>query len=77
MINQFLIRNISKVIKKINKTICSELNFQLIRNFIQYIKIKIINKTTNNRNKIPTIKPKLLIFFFSLTIITNIIPFNL
>jgi len=42
--NQFIIRNISNVIKKINKTTYSELNFQLIQCFIQNIKIKIMNK---------------------------------
>ncbi len=42
--NQFIIRNISNIIKKINKTTYSELNFQLIHNFIQYIEIKIMNK---------------------------------
>lgn len=42
--NQFIIRNISNVIKKINKTTNSELNFQLTFSFIQYIEIKIMNK---------------------------------
>lgn len=75
--NQFIIRNISNVIKKINKTINSELNFQLIYYFIQYIRIKIMNKILNIENKNPIKRPKLLIFSFSLTKITNIIPFNL
>lgn len=77
MTNQLIIRIASKVIKKINKTNNSELNFQLIRCFIQYIEIKIMNKNQNIENKNPIKEQKLLIFSLSLKITTNIIPFNL
>lgn len=49
--NQFIIRNAPNVVKKINKTINSELHFQLSLFFLQYIGIKLINKNLNNENK--------------------------
>ncbi|OCA70698.1 hypothetical protein BBI01_12190 [Chryseobacterium artocarpi] len=50
-LNQFLIRNISNIVKNTNKITFSELYFQLFNKSIQDIKTKTIYKTPNNQNK--------------------------